>query len=136
VAQYSDLFVAAESDAQAVATADDAFERWHSVSLKDVLELEWMAFAKAARTDVFGEPLFLDESAGRVVCAMTEHVQAKLAAIADDDRRSLARDWRKHAENFAAWPDEAVDRALAGVCELARRARDEHKSVLYLASWG
>jgi hypothetical protein len=135
VAQYSDLFVAAESDAQAIATADDAFERWHSVSLKDVLELEWMAFAKAARTDVFGEPLFLDEGAGRAVCAMTEHVQAKLAALTGEDRRSLARDWRKHAENFAGWPDDAVDRALAEVCALAQRANAEQKSVLYLASW-
>jgi hypothetical protein len=135
VAQYSDLFVAAESDAQAIATADDAFERWHSVSLKDVLELEWMAFAKAARTDVFGEPLFLDQDGGRVVCAMTEHVQRRLAAIAVDERRALARTWRSHAENLAAWPDEAMDRALAEVCALAQRALAEQKSVLYLASF-
>jgi hypothetical protein len=135
VAQYSDLFVAAESDAQAIATADDAFERWHSVSLKDVLELEWMAFAKAARTDVFGEPLFLDEDGGRVVCAMTGHVQQKLAVMAPPERLELARSWRKHAENFAAWPDEAVDRALAEVCALAQRALTEQQSVLYLASF-
>lgn len=130
---YSDLFVATPGDAPQLATADDAFARWHSVSLKDVLELEWMALAKAARTDVFEEPLVEDPSC--VVRPMTRHVLARLAGLEPKERTSLAEAWKAEAEAFARWPLEAVERVLSELKDLAERASREGKAVLYLASW-
>lgn len=133
MAQYSDLFVATPGEAPLVASTEAPFDRWHSVSLKDVLELEWMAFAAAARTDVFDEPLV--EEATRVVRPMTRHVVQRLAALEPEERRSLAEAWKTAADNFAQWPLEAVERVLNELSELATRASREGKAVLYLATW-
>ena len=131
--QCSDLFVATPGEAPLVASTAEPFERWHSVSFKDVLELEWMAFAAAARTDVFDEPLV--EGADRVVRPMTRHVVKKLAALEPEERRSLAAAWKTAADTFAQWPLEAVERVLFELSELASRASREGKAVLYLATW-
>jgi acyl-CoA reductase-like NAD-dependent aldehyde dehydrogenase len=130
---YSDLFVAAAGEAPLVASVEERFDRWHSVSLKDVLELEWMALAKAARTDVFEEPLVEERSC--VVRPMTHHVLQRLATHDAAQRRTLAEAWKAAADNFAQWPVEAVERVVTELEDLARRASREGKAVLYLATW-
>jgi hypothetical protein len=130
---YSDLFVATPGEAPQVATLDERFERWHSVSLKNVLELEWLALARAARTDVFEEPLVEEKSC--VVRPMTRHVLQRLAGLQPAERTSLATEWKSHAERFAAWPLEAVERVLRELEDLAARASREGKAVLYVATW-
>jgi hypothetical protein len=129
----SDLFVATPGEARQLAAAESPFVRWHSVSLKDVLELEWLAFAKAARTDIFEEPLVEEDA--RIVRPMTRHVVQRLATLEGEERRSLAEAWKAEAHAFAAWPLEAVERVLEELKALASRAKAEGKAVLYLATW-
>lgn len=124
----SDLFVATPGEAPQLAASEDPFARWHSVSLKDVLELEWLGLAKAARTDVFEEPLF-DEK-GCTVRPMTRHVLQRLAELSSEGRAALAVAWK--AEAFSAWPVEAIERVLEELEGLAERARGEGKALLYL----
>jgi hypothetical protein len=130
---YSDLFVATPGEAPQLAAAEQPYRRWYSVSLKHVLELEWLAFAKAARTDVFEEPLV--EEGSHVVRPMTRHVLQRLATLDPVERTSLAEAWKAEAEAFAKWPLEAVERVLEELKDLAGRASREGKAVLYLASW-
>ena len=131
--QYSDFFVAAPGEALQLAADVDPFSRWHSVSIKHVLELEWLALARAVRTDVLDEPL--EESKSHVVRPMTRHVLQKLAGLPEAERRSLAEAWRAEAEQLSGWPVEAVERVLEELKDLAGRASREGKAVLYLATW-
>jgi len=123
----SDLFVATPGEAPQLAASPDPFSTWPSVSLKHVLELEWLGFARAARTDVFDEPLV--EEPGCVVRPMTRHVIQRLASQSPDDREALARAWQ--AEAFPQWPVAAVERVLEELKQLAARAKREGKAVLY-----
>ena len=125
----SDLFVATPGEAPQLAASDDPFVRWHSLSLKDVLELEWLALQRAARTDVFDEPLVEEPHA--VVRPMTRHVVQRLAALEPEALTALAGAWQ--AEAFPAWPLEAVERVLVELQALAARARREGRAVLYLS---
>ena len=130
---YSDLFVATPGEAPQVASVDERFDRWHSVSLKNVLELEWMAFAKVARTEIFDEPLVEDKTC--VVRPMSRHMLQRLATLEPQTRRELATAWKAEADAFAQWPVEAVERVLGELKDLADRASREGKAVLYLATW-
>ncbi len=124
---FSDLFVATPGEAPQLAASEDPYAVWPSVSLKHVLELEWLGFARAARTDVFDEPL-VDEG-GCVVRPMTRHVLQRLVSQSADERAALARAWQQAA--FPAWPVQAVERLLEELRALAARARREGKAILY-----
>jgi hypothetical protein len=134
---YSDLFVAAPADADALARSNEPYARWHSVSIKGVLEMEWQAFAKVLRTDLFTEPLYeeKEEGGGRVILGFTEHVQAQLASMTSQERLALSRKWKWEAEAMHAWPLESVERVLAEVCDLAHKATEEGRAVLYLVTF-
>ncbi|MBK7859512.1 MAG: hypothetical protein IPJ65_12990 [Archangiaceae bacterium] len=130
---YSDLFVATPGEAPQLVTEQEPFRRWHSVSIKDVLEREWLAFAKAARTDVFEEPLVDDRT--HVVRPITRHVLQRLAQLDPAERTSLAQAWKAESERLSHWPVEAVERVLTELKDLAERASREGKAVLYLATF-
>lgn len=153
VGQYTDWFIAEESEAEAIADigSDDRdadFDDWPHLAMKSVLDSELMALWGILKgtpgkwVDVIDESLAqrgeadengIGEDGLTIVCRVVPDFVVALAKLTDATLREAVRHWRKD-ENMADWSDSDATAALKEMVEFARRAEKDGKPVLQMTT--
>jgi hypothetical protein len=137
---YTLLYIAAPADAEAVGCDEDAADRWPSVWLKHVGDLElvqlWSAVAdlppEPGRT-LMGDLLFQGGEDGPFVMRVPERFVAALASLEAERVPAIAAAWGR-SEELADWRPEELAGVVGELREFAQRAVASGQAVLQVAT--
>lgn len=127
----SDLVVAPAEDAERVAHASVPSREFGGIDIKGVDTVKFGTLHSLVTGRTFDEVLPLYDPVAEVsedgpwVFRIPEELVLRLAALSDEERRTVAVKWAA-TEEFAlsGWEEAAVSDGLVAICELARRATD------------
>jgi hypothetical protein len=134
----TDIFIAAPSEAEAICIAPNHEQSWARLELKNLDNIKLAALLALLGDDegamaLEGEALvvFNPDPDGPWVFALPETLKDMLTNVKPPDVASLASRWAMHDElKFDRWTSADVEVLLGMLIAFAKRARDEHKSLL------
>jgi hypothetical protein len=136
----ADFVLADKREARQVAASAAPADAWPGVSYKglnclDMAALYGALLGKASEDDIFA--LFYDSfeqligpDEGVDLRLFPADFTALLAAVAPARLGPVARAWRAAEEAVHRWTSQGTEEALAGLCQLARRAVHRQKPIL------
>jgi hypothetical protein len=153
MSQYTDWFIAEESDAEAIADigsdeSDADFDDWPHLAMKSVLDSELMALWAILRgkpgkwESVDGEALAqrgdadedgIGEEGLTIVSRVLPEFVTALASLTDAKLKEVVRHWRKD-ESMADWSVADATAVLKEMAAFAKRAEKEGKPVLQMTT--
>jgi hypothetical protein len=141
--QYTDWFIAKESEAKAVATAENRFKRWPHFEVKGVLDIELMELRRILlgkkkfdpQLDVTGKVLYSKGENVMVFRVVPEFID-ELAGLTADRIKKVARTWA-NIEEFKEWyavedKHEFILEVLSEMVTFAKQATAAKQPVLQL----
>jgi hypothetical protein len=139
---YTDWFMAADTDAEAIAsivtTEEHSHDDWPNLALRNIgvfelqLLYELLKPGRDGGKDVSEAVLFNGGEEGPFVSRVQPLFVDALAAVKDGDIPALAQRWRNPHAHFS-WPAEELAAVIRSLVKFAERARKAGKPVLELA---
>ncbi len=132
----SDLVVAPVDDAEKVAHADVPSRAFGGIDIKGIDTVKFGTLHSLVTGRTFDEVLALYDPVVEVsddgpwVFRIPEELVERLAALSEEEGRTVAAKWAA-TEEFAlsGWDEAAVSDGLVAICELARRAVDSGQAL-------
>jgi len=136
VGVLSDLVVAPVDDAEKVAHADVPSRAFGGIDIKGIDTVKFGTLHSLVTGRTFDEVLALYDPVVEVsddgpwVFRIPEELVERLAALSEEEGRTVAAKWAA-TEEFAlsGWDEAAVSDGLVAICELARRAVDSGQAL-------
>jgi hypothetical protein len=134
----TDLIIAEESEAEAVAAMKGPLQRWPGIDAKGVDHIKLGKLLSIVTNTPYqnsfvGEFVQIAEASddGPWVFRVPPRLVAPLAAMAGDDIGPVSAQWAA-TEEFAlsGWDEASVAQMLASICGLSKQAAAEGKSLL------
>lgn len=131
----SEMFVATEDEVRALAPDDLPFERFRTLDLKGITDVELAALSAQIRgldfedalDDVSGF-LAVDETEGPWFSMLENAFIDALAALPDSSLAAHAKTWAT-SEELEDWDVNNLRKSLVGIVRLAREAVQQGKTV-------
>ena len=138
---YTDWVLAAESDAEAVASAVTtevrSLEDWPHLSLRNIGQIDLHALWAILREEpreprsTAGELLHQESDDGPFVCRVEPEFVEALARVGLQELASIAVQWRQ-TEGLSGRPGEEIEAALRELCGFAAKAQETQTPILDL----
>lgn len=133
---YTLLYIAEPADAEAVGCDDDVDDRWPSIWLKHIGDLElvhlWSVVAKLPQErgrNLMGDLLFQGGDEGPFVMRVPAEFVTAVANLSAEQMPEVAAEWGQ-IEELADWQPAELANIVSQLREFARRAVMSGKSVL------
>jgi hypothetical protein len=136
---YTLLYIASAEDAEALAIEEDPQDRWPSLWLKHIGDLELVALWDLLTKEPSGSAgtlmedlLFQASDEGPFVMGVPPEFVAAVAAISDRDAAKVASAWGE-TDELADWQQKDLERTLNELRQFARQAVASNCPVLQVA---
>ena len=138
---YTLFYIAPPEAAEAIAFDEEAIDRWPSIWLRHVGDLELVALwnvidekAQESEVTLMADLIFQGSDEGPFVMRVPQQFIAAVASIPDDERRDVVAKWTHDAElPDWRWRQEEVTKLLQELRTFAQQAVASGQPVLQVA---